>query len=57
MAFDILSIPATSAEMERVFSMARRMITDGHHRMTDETMEITTMLAYWWKKELIKPDL
>ena len=36
MSFNILSIPATSAEMERVFSMARRMITDDHHRMTDD---------------------
>ena len=35
-AFDILSIPATSADMERVFSMSRRMITDDHHRMTDD---------------------
>jgi hypothetical protein len=39
MAFDILSPPATSAEMERV----RRMIPDDCHRITDETM----MLAYW----------
>ena len=45
-AFDILSIPATSADMERVFSMSRRMITDDRHRMTYEAMEVTMMLAY-----------
>ena len=57
MAFDILSIPATSAEMERVFSIGKRMVADDRYRMTDETMEVTIMLTYWWKKELIKPDL
>jgi hypothetical protein len=37
--------------------MSRRMITDDRHRMTDETMKVTMMLAYLWKKGLIKPDL
>jgi hypothetical protein len=57
MAFDILSIPATSAEMERVFSIAKRMVADDRYRMTDETMEVTMMLTYWWKKGLIKPGM
>ena len=43
--------------MERVFSMAGRMITDDCHGMTDETMEVMMILAYWWKKGLIKPHL
>ena len=57
MAFDILSIPATSAEIERVFSIGKRMVADDRYRMTDETMEATMMLTYWWKKGLIQPGM
>jgi hAT family C-terminal dimerisation region len=38
MAFDLLSIPATSCDLERVFSDTKRMVAPRMNRMTDETM-------------------
>jgi hypothetical protein len=39
MAFDILSIPGMSAEVERIFSAAGRLITDSRNGLTDDTIE------------------
>jgi hypothetical protein len=39
MAFNILSIPGMSAEVERIFSAAGRLITDLRNGLTDDTIE------------------
>jgi hypothetical protein len=39
MAFDILSIPAMSAECERVFSSAKHLLSDSRNALCPETIE------------------
>lgn len=39
MAMDILSIPGTSAEIERIFSQAGRLLTDDRNSLGDSTVE------------------
>jgi hypothetical protein len=39
MALDILSIPGMSAEVERVFSQAGRLITTSRNGLSDEAIE------------------
>jgi hypothetical protein len=46
-AFDTLSIPAMSAELERVFSQAKRFITDDRNRLLPETFEALMLLKHW----------
>ena len=46
-AFDTLSIPAMSAELERVFSQARRTITDDRNRLLPESVEAVQCLKQW----------
>jgi hypothetical protein len=53
-AFDILSIPATSAEIERVFSQARRLITDDRNSLSIENLEILLCFKHWMKHGLLK---
>lgn len=55
MAYDVLSIPAMSAEIERIFSAARRLITTDRNAMTDETIEMLVLLKYWWDHNLVTP--
>jgi hypothetical protein len=45
-AFDTLSIPAMSAELERVFSQAKRFITDDRNRLSPETFEALMLLKH-----------
>jgi hypothetical protein len=47
MAIDILSIPAMSDELERVFSGARRTITWERGQIEPETVEMTECLKHW----------
>jgi hypothetical protein len=49
MAIDILSIPAMSAEPERLFSDARITITDRRKRPRIETIEAIEYLKSWLK--------
>jgi hypothetical protein len=49
MAFDILSIPAMSAEVERVFSSAKDLLTDSRNKMMDEVIEAVERLKHWYK--------
>lgn len=51
-AFDLLSIPAMSAEVERVFSSAKRTISADRHRLNDDTIEYLELLKYWWSRGL-----
>ena len=52
-AFDVLSIPAMSAEIERIFSTAKRLITTDRAALTDETVEILLLLKYWWDHKIV----
>jgi hAT family C-terminal dimerisation region len=52
-ALNLLSIPAMSAEIERVFSDAKRMLTPDRNRLNDETLEYLELLRYWWRKNII----
>ena len=47
MAFDILSIPAISAEPERLFSGAGITVTERRNRLDAETIEALEGLKSW----------
>lgn len=47
LAFDLLSVPAMSAEVERVFSSTRRLVTDGRNQLDIETIEANECLRNW----------
>ena len=55
MAFDVLSIPAMSAEIERIFSSAKRLISADRSSLTDETIEMLLLLKYWWDYGIVTP--
>lgn len=44
----LFSIPATPAELERVFSQAKLTIALQRNRLTDQTIELLELLRYWW---------
>jgi hypothetical protein len=54
LAFDTLSIPAMSAEIERVFSSAKKLLTPERNQMDDDTIEVNELLRYWWTRGLIQ---
>lgn len=54
MAIAILSIPAESAEPERIFSGARRTCTWDRLSITCETLELIECLGSWMKQDLIR---
>lgn len=47
MALDVLSIPAVSAECERVFSQGKLTMTSQRHRMSATTLELLLCLKNW----------
>ncbi|RKK10689.1 hypothetical protein BFJ65_g14684 [Fusarium oxysporum f. sp. cepae] len=53
LAVNIFSIPAMSAEAERVFSGARRTITWDRSRLSVKTIEYTECLKHWIKNGLL----
>ena len=52
MAFDMLAIPAMSAECERIFSSASRLITAGRNKLSDEMIEVNECLRAWYQQNL-----
>lgn len=52
-ALDLLSIPAISAEVERVFSSAKLLLTPQRNSLSDERIEYLELLRYWWRNNLI----
>jgi hAT family C-terminal dimerisation region len=52
LAFDTLSIPAMSAELERVFSQAKRYFTDDRNRLAAEQFEMLQCLKQWSLQEV-----
>jgi hypothetical protein len=58
MAFDILSIPGTSAEIERVFSAAGRLLTDDRNRLVEDTIEAVLVQGHGLRNGLfVTPTL
>ena len=53
-ALDTLSIPVMSAECERVFSSAKKLIIPERNALTDDTIEACECLKAWWDQGLIK---
>ena len=49
MAIDIHSIPAMSAEPERVFSGAKHTISDQRNSLKSETIELLECLKSWFR--------
>lgn len=47
MAFDILSIPAMSAECERIFSSAKHLLTDSRNKLLPESIEAVECERNW----------
>jgi hypothetical protein len=54
MAFDLLSIPAMSAECERVFSQTKLLITTQRSRLTDDIVEAVECLKHWYMAKLFE---
>ena len=53
MAFDLLSIPAMSAEVERIFSSAKRLLTPERNALTADNLEIYEVLRNWWLHDIV----
>ena len=53
MALDYLTIPAMSAEPERVFSAAKITLSDRRCRMEDDAIEALECLTSWQRDGLI----
>lgn len=51
MAIDVLSVPAMSAEAERIFSGARRTISWERSRLGGSTVEATECIKSWNKNQ------
>ncbi|KAF5329839.1 hypothetical protein D9611_013421 [Ephemerocybe angulata] len=54
MALDYLSIPATSVEVERVFSRGRILISHLRNRLAPQTIRSLLCLNYWSKGGLVQ---
>lgn len=54
MAYNLLSIPATSGAVERVFSSAEHLVKDPRsNRTTNTTIEARECLKNWWTTGLL----
>ncbi len=51
-AFDVLSIPATSTELERIFSQSKRMIIADRNRLLATTFEASQCMKHWLDHDL-----
>lgn len=52
-ALDLLSIPAMSTELERVFSQSKLTITPMRNRLSEQTIETLELLRHWWTNNII----
>lgn len=55
-ALDLLSIPAMSAELERVFSQAKHTVTPTRNRLSADTIEVLELLRHWWVNNIISQE-
>ncbi len=53
-AFDLLSIPAMSSEIERIFSSTRRLISADRNKLHPESIEHLQLLKYWYDHGIFK---
>jgi|1186.fasta_scaffold30977_2 hypothetical protein len=53
-ALDTLSCPAMSAECERVFSSAKKLITPERNQLGEDIIEACECLKAWWRNSLIE---
>lgn len=53
MAIDILTVPAMSADTERLFSSAKLTLTQNRNRLSTRTVEMLLCLKSWNKSKLI----
>jgi hypothetical protein len=56
MAYDLLSIPCTSCEIERAFSSAKKMVTPERSCLGDDTIEECELLRNWWLNGIVLPS-
>lgn len=54
---DLFSIPAMSAECERVFSETKRLTTDDRYRLFPKVIEAAQFQKNWLDGELIQSAL
>ena len=54
MAYDLFSIPGMSSECERVFSQAKKLITDERNCFAPETIEADECLKNWINSGLLE---
>ncbi|KAG6815444.1 hypothetical protein H0H93_009803 [Arthromyces matolae] len=54
MALDYLMIPATSVEVERVFSRGRNLLSYVRNRLSAQSTRAVLCLGYWSKLGLVK---
>jgi len=57
MAYDLFSTPGTSSECERVFSQAKKLITDERNRLGPATIEADECLKNWITSGLVEVSL
>jgi hypothetical protein len=57
MAYDLFSIPGMSSECERVFSQAKKLITDERNRLGPATIEADECLKNWITTGLVEVSL
>ena len=50
---DLLSIPAMSSELERVFSQAKLTAFLSRNALSDHVMEILELIRYWYKNNVV----
>jgi hAT family C-terminal dimerisation region len=50
-ALDMLALPASNAECERVFSSSKLLITSVRNRLNPDLVEINECLKAWFSKE------
>ncbi len=50
---DLLSIPAMSTELERVFSHGKLTLTPIRNRLSNQTVEMLELLRHWWANNII----
>src|SRR5947199_8712524 len=56
-ALDTLSCPAMSAECERVFSSAKKLITPERNQLEEDIIEACECLKAWWRNSLIEQQV
>src|SRR5262245_51283889 len=54
MALELLAIPGMPAEVERVFSSAKLLISDRRYRLKEDTIEACECIRHWASVGIIK---